>query len=130
MPGGSAAISDFAEFRFRNSDLADACNSPVNSDVGGIRLLISGIQAVMRLPRRASREIFKTPTRFYKAGIAFLSWLNGWQTHFIMPGGFQSSREITHYAQVFRLADQARLLAKPDLATERMRTLLALHGIV
>ena len=76
-----------------------------------------------------SREIFKAPTRFYKAGIAFLSWLNGWQSHFIMPGGFQSSREITHYAEVFRLADQARLIAKPDLAIERMRTLLSLHGI-
>ena len=76
-----------------------------------------------------SREIFKSPTRFYKAGIAFLAWLNGWQSHFIMPGGFQSSREITHYAEVFRLADQARLLAKPDLAEARMRTLLALHGV-
>ncbi len=76
-----------------------------------------------------SHEIFKSPTRFYKAGIAFLSWMNGWQSHFIMPAGFQSSREITHYAQVFRLADQARLLTKPDLATERMRTLLALHGL-
>ncbi len=70
-----------------------------------------------------SREIFKAPTRYYKAGIAFLSWLNGWQSHFIMPAGFQSSREITHYAEVFRLADNARLLAKPDLAEERMRTL-------
>jgi hypothetical protein len=76
-----------------------------------------------------SREIFKAPTRFYKAGIAFLSWLNGTQTHFVMPGGFQSSREITHYAEVFRLADQARLLSRPDLAEARMRTLLALHGI-
>jgi Protein of unknown function (DUF993) len=76
-----------------------------------------------------SREIFKAPTRFYKAGIAFLAWLNGWQSHFIMPAGFQSSREIAHYAQVFRLADQARLLAKPDLAEQRMRALLALHGI-
>jgi hypothetical protein len=76
-----------------------------------------------------SREIFKAPTRFYKAGIAFLSWLNGTQTHFVMPGGFQSSREITHYAEVFRLADRARLLRDPDLAEARMRTLLALHGI-
>jgi hypothetical protein len=76
-----------------------------------------------------SREIFKAPTRFYKAGIAFLSWLNGTQSHFIMSGGFQSSREITHYAQVYRLADQARLLTRPDLAEARMRTLLALHGI-
>ena len=76
-----------------------------------------------------SREIFCAPTRFYKAGIAYLSWLNGHQSHFIMPAGFQSSRDIGHYAEVFRLADQANLLINPDLATARMRTLLALHGI-
>ncbi|MCQ0969386.1 dihydrodipicolinate synthase family protein (plasmid) [Paracoccus sp. TK19116] len=76
-----------------------------------------------------SREIFKAPTRFYKAGIAFLAWLNGAQSHFIMPDGFQSSREITHYAEVFRLADSARLLTDPDLATRRMSQLLAVHGI-
>ena len=76
-----------------------------------------------------SREIFCAPTRFYKAGIAFLSWLNGHQSHFIMPAGFQSSRDIGHYAEVFRLADAARLLTNPDLAMARMRTLLALHGI-
>ncbi len=44
-----------------------------------------------------AREIFKQPTQFYKAGIAFLAWLNGMQSHFVMPGGFQSSRDITHY---------------------------------
>ncbi|MEM7321339.1 MAG: DUF993 family protein, partial [Pseudomonadota bacterium] len=76
-----------------------------------------------------SREIFRAPTRFYKAGIAFLSWLNGSQSHFVMPAGFQSSRDITHYANVFRLADQARLLSRPDLAEDRMKTLLSLHGI-
>jgi len=76
-----------------------------------------------------SREIFKAPTRFYKTGIAFLSWLNGTQAHFVMPAGLQSAREITHFAEVFRLADRARLLARPDLAEDRMRTLLALHGI-
>jgi hypothetical protein len=76
-----------------------------------------------------SREIFCAPTRFYKAGIAFLAWLNGHQSHFVMPAGFQSSRDITHYAQVFRLADTAGLLARPDLAERRMTTLLALHGI-
>lgn len=76
-----------------------------------------------------SREIFKAPTRFYKAGIAFLSWLNGYQSHFIMPAGFQSSRDITHYSEVFRLADNARLLLNPDLATARMKSLLATYGI-
>ena len=76
-----------------------------------------------------SREIFCAPTRFYKAGIAYLSWLNGHQAHFIMPAGFQSSRDIVHYAEVFRLADAANLLTSPDLAVARMRNLLALHGI-
>ncbi len=76
-----------------------------------------------------SREIFRAPTRFYKAGIAFLAWLNGHQRHFVMPGGFQSSRDITHYAQVYRLADVAGLLADPAMAETRMRTLLDLHGI-
>lgn len=76
-----------------------------------------------------SREIFKAPTQFYKAGIAFLAWLNGSQEHFVMPAGFQSSREIAHYAEVFRLADKARLLSQPDLALHRMGVLLALHGI-
>ncbi len=76
-----------------------------------------------------SREIFRAPTRFYKAGIAYLAWLNGSQTHFIMPGGFQSSRDICHYAAVFRLADQAGLLSDPGLAMARMKTLLSLHGV-
>jgi hypothetical protein len=76
-----------------------------------------------------SREIFRAPTRFYKAGIAFLAWLNGHQSHFVMPAGFQSSRDITHYAEVVRLADAAGLLAQPDLAERRMKTLLTLHGI-
>ena len=76
-----------------------------------------------------AREIFKAPTRFYKAGIAYLSWLNGYQSHFIMPAGLQSARDITHYAQVFRLADAAGVLLRPDLAEQRMATLLALHGI-
>ena len=76
-----------------------------------------------------SREIFRAPTRFYKAGIAFLSWLNGHQRAFVMPCGFQSSRDITHYATIVRLADAAGLLSDPDLATARMQTLLSLHGI-
>jgi hypothetical protein len=76
-----------------------------------------------------SREIFRAPTRFYKAGIAFLAWLNGHQSHFVMPAGFQSSRDITNYARVFRLADDAGLLSRPGLAETRMAHLLALHGV-
>lgn len=106
--------------------IAPAASQALEALAAGDR---AGYHALFAPTVPLSREIFKTPTRYYKAGIAFLSWLNGMQRHFIMPGGLQSSREIAHYAQVYRLADQARLLARPDLAQERMRSLLALHGI-
>lgn len=76
-----------------------------------------------------SRKIFAAPTRFYKTGLVFLSWLNGHQDHFVMVGGQQSARSLPHLADVFRLADQAGLLRDPALAVARMRQLLAIHGI-
>ena len=76
-----------------------------------------------------SREIFKAPTQYYKAGIVFLAWLNGHQSHFSMAGGMQAAREISHYAEIFRLADQAGLLQDPQLATRRMKNLLTVYGL-
>ena len=76
-----------------------------------------------------SRHIFQAPTRFYKTGVVFMAWLNGHQSHFSMVGGQQSTRSITHFAELFRLADAADLLEQPDLATHRLKTRLALHGI-
>lgn len=76
-----------------------------------------------------SRHIFATPTRFYKTGVVFLAYLNGLQHHFAMIGGQQSGRSLQHLAELFRLADQARVLADPELAVKRMRNVLALHGV-
>lgn len=75
-----------------------------------------------------SRKIFEAPTQYYKAGIVFLAWLNGHQDHFTMPAGLQSARGMLHYAEIFRLADQARVLDRPDLAVERMQALLRVGG--
>ena len=46
-----------------------------------------------------------------------------------MVGGQQSARSLLHLAELFRLADQARVLRDPDLAAARMKQLLAVHGI-
>ena len=75
-----------------------------------------------------SRHVFSAPTRFYKTGVVFLAWLNGRQKHFVMVGGQQSARNLLHFVELFRLADAAGLLVDPELASERMRTLCALHG--
>jgi hypothetical protein len=76
-----------------------------------------------------SRHIFKTPTRFYKTGIVFMAYLNGHQDHFTMVGGQESTRSTLHLAELFRLADQAGLLANPELSVRRMKTVLALRGV-
>ncbi|GGF34372.1 hypothetical protein GCM10011321_26850 [Youhaiella tibetensis] len=77
-----------------------------------------------------SRHIFAAPTRFYKTGVVFLAYLNGLQDHFTMVGGQQSTRSLQHLAELFRLADKARVLADPDLAIERMKRVLAVNGVV
>lgn len=76
-----------------------------------------------------SRHIFEKPTFYYKTGIAFLSWLNGCQPGFTMVGGLQSARSVVHLARIFELANEARLLRDPHLASERMHTLLSANGV-
>ncbi|WP_398477353.1 dihydrodipicolinate synthase family protein [Tardiphaga sp.] len=76
-----------------------------------------------------SRHIFKAPTRFYKTGIVFMAYLNGHQDHFTMIGGQESTRSTQHLAELFRLADKAGLLANPELAVARMKSVMATRGI-
>jgi hypothetical protein len=76
-----------------------------------------------------SRHIFQAPTRFYKTGIVFLSYLNGHQDHFTMLGGQQSTRSMLHLAELFRLADGAGLFHDPHEAATRMARVMATCGI-
>jgi hypothetical protein len=90
----------------------------------------AGFHAILAPTVQLSRHIFQAPTRFYKTGIVFLAYLNGFQDHFVMLGGQQSARSLVHLAELFRLADAAGALRDPDLATLRMKQVLAVGGIV
>jgi len=76
-----------------------------------------------------SRHIFAAPTQHYKAGVVFLAFLNGFQTHFRMVRGLESARSITHLCELFVLADKAGVLRDPELATQRIRNFLLLAGV-
>jgi len=89
----------------------------------------AGFHALLGPTVPLSRHIFKAPTRFYKTGVVFLAWLNGHQDHFLMAAAQQGARSLPHFAELFRLADQARCLRDPEMATERMRRLLAVGGV-
>ena len=73
-----------------------------------------------------SRLIFRAPTQFYKTGVVFLAYLNGFQDHFVMLGGAQSMRPLPYFVEAFRLADAAGVLEDPErrntLRTSRAST--------
>ena len=76
-----------------------------------------------------SRHIFAAPTQHYKAGVVFLAYLNGFQSHFRMVRGLEAARSIPHLCELFVLADKAGVLRDPAFAIQRMKGFLAPAGI-
>jgi hypothetical protein len=93
-------------------------------DVGDL----DGYDAAIAPTIPLSRHLFAAPTRFYKTGIAFLSWLAGHQPGFVMVGGLQSGRSLAHLVKAAELAGAAGVLPDGELANERLRRLLAVAG--
>ena len=90
---------------------------------------VDGFHALLDPTVPLARHLFGAPTRYYKTGIVFLSWLSGHQSHFTMVGGAQSGRSVTHLARLLVLADEAGLLPHADLAAARARSYFAVAGV-
>ncbi len=88
----------------------------------------AGFRATLDPTVALARLIFRAPTQYYKTGVVFLAWLNGFQDHFVMLNGAQAMRPLPYFVEVFRLADQCGLLRDPAIAVARMKKLLALYG--
>ncbi|MCV6576647.1 MAG: dihydrodipicolinate synthase family protein [Cohaesibacter sp.] len=89
---------------------------------------VSGFHATLDPTVPMARHIFRSPTQYYKTGVVFLAWLNGFQDHFIMLNGHHAMRSLPYFVDLFKMADGCGLLAKPELAMERMKKLLSVYG--
>jgi hypothetical protein len=87
-----------------------------------------GFHALLDPTVPLARHIFCAPTQYYKTGVVFLAWLNGFQNHFAMLNGAQSARSLLDLVRTFEMADQAGILREPDLAAERIGYLLRIYG--
>ncbi|MGF0115550.1 dihydrodipicolinate synthase family protein [Promicromonospora sp. Marseille-Q5078] len=85
--------------------------------------------AILASTEKLGRHIFAAPTYYYKTGVAFLSWLNGFQPGFQLVGGLQSGRSLAHLVELARLADGCGLLLDPALAARRLDALLVTNGV-
>lgn len=101
---------------------AKAINQLQAGDVAGFRGTLDPTVPLSRL-------IFRAPTQYYKTGVVFLAWLNGFQDHFVMLGGAQAARPLPDFVEIFKMADGCGLLRDPDMAVNRMKRLLAVYGV-
>ena len=75
-----------------------------------------------------ARHVFEPPTRQYKAGLAFLSWLNGAQENRMLVNHEERARSLEHYVETARLASAAGVLRDAELAERRLAQMLEGQG--
>ncbi len=74
---------------------------------------------------RVGRVAFEPPTRFYKAGLAFLAWVNGRQDTFLLPNHLERTRDLDHLRRLFDAARAAAAVDDEAAAAERLRAFAA-----
>ena len=72
-----------------------------------------------------ARHIFAPPTYHYKTALAFLAWLNGDQSHFVLLDGLERARDKAYLARLVELADAAGVLVDPERAAATAKAYLA-----
>jgi hypothetical protein len=96
---------------------SQALSALAQNDLGKFNALLTPTVAL-------SRHIFRAPTQYYKTGVVFLAYLNGFQDHFFMLAGHHGMRPPAYLAEVFRLADHAGLLSNPEDAVRRVKNVM------
>jgi hypothetical protein len=88
-----------------------------------LRLLAHGKRdeflQIMRPCEELSRVVFENPTQHYKAGLAYISWLDGRQANSWLPKSAHCQRDAQHYQQVLNLALKANVFTDPSAALNK-----------
>ena len=91
-----------------------------------LRLLDTGDRAaygeIMTRCEALGQCVFEEPTHLYKVGLAFLAWLNGLQSNWMLINHVQSAREHDYLIRVAHLANEAGAITDAQRAQERFDT--------
>ncbi|MFT7670254.1 MAG: hypothetical protein ACI8X5_002962 [Planctomycetota bacterium] len=123
LAGRSVPLGDFSHGLL---GIFDAIFEPASC---ALRFLAHGNEAkfteLMTPCEVLGRHLFENPTRHYKAGLAFLSYLNGAQTNPMLVQHEERARDIQHYFEAARLASLAGGIKDATLAASRLGKLAA-----
>jgi hypothetical protein len=124
--GRPVAIGDFSHALL---GILDAIAVPAGM---ALRFLARGrigeYSTLMKPCERLSRIIFEPPAQHYKAGLAFLAWLNGLQDNHLLINQEETARDARHLLRVARAAAEAGALQSASTAGERLAEWLAALG--
>ncbi len=124
-----ALLGIFAAIYPAASTALQAFDAGAAGDAESARLGAARGHAILASTEKLGRHIFAAPTYYYKTGIAFLSWLNGFQPGFQLVGGLHAGRSLAHLVELARLADGCGMLLEPDVAARRLQALLTTNGV-
>ena len=81
----------------------------------------AGFAARMASCEELGRFVFQAPTQHYKAGLAFLAWLNGQQDNFMLVNREDLRRDKSHYLRCAELARAAGCVHDEQTFSRRLR---------
>lgn len=94
-----------------------------------LRLLAQGevdrARAILARCERLGQHVFEAPTSAYKAGLALIAWLDGWQDVFLLPNHAQRARSVDHHLRTAQLAAAAGVFRDAAFTATRLRELVA-----
>jgi hypothetical protein len=85
---------------------------------------LASYRELMGLCEDLGRVIFETPVQRYKAGVAFLAWLNGLQANPMLANHEERTRDLDHYLRVAEAASAAGAIEDAGLAAARLTELV------
>lgn len=112
--GAFAAVPQFASAAFDALD---------RGETEEFRQILGPTQDLARL-------VFEAPTQFYKVGVVWLSFLNGWQPCFKMLDGFETGRSVQHLVALLEAGDRIGLFPDPEFTARRAETYFAGLGLL
>jgi dihydrodipicolinate synthase/N-acetylneuraminate lyase len=77
-------------------------------------------RAIMDPCEELARIVFEAPTQHYKAGLAFLAWVNGHQPNPLLANREDLCRDRDHYLRVLRAASRCGAITDAAGASQRL----------